>query len=66
MEKQYIDVSKICGADSMFFMEALLELIANTRMIFDGDLTEDEALAAASDYEDTLNTILDRCMVASH
>ena len=66
MEKQYIDLSKIGSADNMFFMEALMEMIATTRMIFDGDVTSEEALSAVDDYEKTLDKIFERCMVSSH
>ena len=66
MDKQYIDLSKLSSADNMFFMEALMEMIATTRMIFDGDINREEALTAVDDYEKTLDKIFERCMVSSH
>ena len=66
IEKQYMDLSKLDSADSMFFMEALMEMIMTTRMLVSGDTSEEEALAAAIDYETTLDGIFERCMVFPH
>ena len=66
MEKQYIDLSKISSADTMFLFESIMELTSTMKMAAEGDYLLMDAYEMAAEFEEKTNEILDRIMVGAH